>query len=211
MSIFGSNFQRPEPKNLSEPLDLSPRGESTTFLGEATDAMKEPDEPAPTVRSAFTSEPRPITQTSAPTPPEKCVNVIAAGAKWKGTLTVEDSVRVDGNFAGEIHAKGTVHVAEGAILDAKVRSSFVVIAGTFQGEIRCEQRVEFLPHSRVNGEVITKSLSVHEGATFDGRVQMTEVEAPRAARASAGAAATAESEAAIEERRAAPTRNGRSS
>ena len=110
---------------------------------------------------------------SGPTPPDKCTNVIASGAKWQGTLTVEDSVRIDGTFSGEIEAKGTVHVADGAQVDAKVRAAYVVISGEFRGEIRCDQRTELLPRSRVTGEVITKVLSVHEGATLDGKVQMS--------------------------------------
>ena len=85
--------------------------------------------------------------------------MVAAGAKWKGTLTVDDSVRVDGNFSGEIQSKATVHIAEGAQVDAKIRAAFVVVAGNFRGEVRCDQRVDLLPRSRVNGEVITKILS----------------------------------------------------
>ena len=110
---------------------------------------------------------------AGPTPPDRCANVIAAGAKWQGTLTVDDSVRIEGNFSGEIRSKGTVHVSEGAQVDAKVRAGFVVVSGNFRGEIRCEQRVDLMPRSRVTGEVITKVLSVHEGAILDGRVQMT--------------------------------------
>jgi cytoskeletal protein CcmA (bactofilin family) len=142
--------------------------------------LAEPADSASRVPNAYSSE-RPTfsTSTSAglassgPTPADKCANVIAAGAKWNGTLTVEDSVRVDGIFAGEIDTKGTVHVAEGAQVDAKLRAGYVVISGEFRGEIRCEQRVDLMPRSRVNGEVITKVLSVHEGATLDGSVNMS--------------------------------------
>ncbi len=126
----------------------------------------------------------PAAPNSGPTPAEKCTNVIAAGAKWQGTLNVEDSVRIDGTFTGEIDAKGTLHVAEGAQVDAKVRASYVVISGEFRGEIRCEQRVDLMPRSRVSGEVITKILSVHEGATLDGNVKMsngTDIDARRTA------------------------------
>jgi len=122
------------------------------------------------------------TTATGPTPPDKCENVLAVGAKWKGTLTVDTSVRVDGNFSGQIESKATVHVAEGALVDAKIRAAFVVISGTFRGEIRCDQRVDLLPHSRVEAEVITKVLIVEEGAVFDGHVQMTQGESSRTAR-----------------------------
>ncbi len=110
---------------------------------------------------------------SAPTPPEKCVNVIAAGSRWKGSLNISDSVRVDGQLSGDIEAKGTVHIAEGAMVEAKVKAAFVVICGSFKGEVRCLERLELLPKSKVQGELVTKVLNVHEGATIDGSIRMS--------------------------------------
>ena len=170
MSFFNQNAPRPDQKG---PETERPARPDTSFLGD-TNLLSGRPEPAP--KPAFASEPRPANTTggaAGATAPEKCSNVIAAGAKWQGSLVVEDSVRIDGVFSGEIQAKGTVHVADGAQVDAKVRGAFVVISGNFRGEIRCDQKVELLPRSRVNGEVITRILSVQEGAILDGRVQMT--------------------------------------
>jgi cytoskeletal protein CcmA (bactofilin family) len=110
---------------------------------------------------------------SGPTPPEGCASVVASGSTWKGTLTVDSSVRVDGQLNGEINAKDTVHIAEGAKVDAKIQAAYVVVAGTFQGQMRCKERLELLPKSRVRGEITAKLLTVHEGAFIDGHVQMT--------------------------------------
>jgi cytoskeletal protein CcmA (bactofilin family) len=184
MSFFGGNSSRPASGREEE--DRGPTGE-TTFLGDAS--ALPPRAPAP-ARNLLDNEPKqdaglpprssgmPSSASSAPspagpTPPDRCANVIAAGAKWQGTLNVDDSVRIEGQFSGEVRAKGTVHVSEGAQVDAKIRALFVVVSGNVRGEIRCEQRVDLLPRSRVNGQVITKVLSVHEGALLDGSVQMT--------------------------------------
>lgn len=164
MSFFGNN-NRPDLKANAETSERA-RISEAKFLGEVGQLGNDPAPPA------FSSESRSLGSTG-PTPPDKCTNIVAAGAKWKGTLTVDDSVRVDGIFTGEIHSKATVHVAEGAQVDAKIKAAFVVVAGSFQGEIRCDQRTDLLPRSRVNGEIITKVFTVHEGATFDGTVQMT--------------------------------------
>ncbi len=171
MSVFRNN--PPAPRGQSDSGDRPARSESN-FLTDPNPSMSNLQEPPKTFGATVSSSPDPrLSGQAGPTPPERCTNVIAAGAKWKGTLTVEDSVRVDGIFSGEVQSKGTVHVAEGAQMDAKIRAAYVVVAGTFSGEIRCDQRVDLLPRSRVSGEVITKILSVHEGATLDGRVQMT--------------------------------------
>jgi cytoskeletal protein CcmA (bactofilin family) len=165
VSFFGSNT-RPDLKSGAELGERGSRGSDTRFLGEVH--TPDPDLSAPT----FVGDTR-VQPSQAPTPPERCTNVIAAGARWKGNLKVDDSVRIDGHFTGEIDAKGTVQIAEGADVDAKIHAGFVVVSGGFKGEIKCDQRVELMPRSRVSGEIITKVLSIHEGATLDGGVQMT--------------------------------------
>jgi cytoskeletal protein CcmA (bactofilin family) len=163
------------PQNQDRSIRPDREALEAAFSGDISEPA-EPPQRAPSTyeRPSFAaSAVSPLTSSQGPTPADKCTNVIAAGARWQGTLTVEDSVRVDGTFSGEIDAKGTVHVAEGAQVDAKVRAGYVVINGDFRGEIRCEQRVDLMPRSRVNGEVITKILSVHEGATLDGSVKMS--------------------------------------
>jgi cytoskeletal protein CcmA (bactofilin family) len=161
LSFFG-NSSRPD---LKATADYGERGVSDTrYLGEVSAS----DSPA---APSFASDR--LQPNSAPTPPERCTNVVATGAKWKGSLKVDDSVRVDGTFSGEIDTKGTVHVSEGADIDAKIHAAFVVIAGNFKGEVRCDQRTELMPRGKVSGEIITKILSIHEGAILDGSVHMT--------------------------------------
>ncbi len=169
MSFFGSNTRpdiKPGAELTDRDRDRGLRGSDTRFLGEVSTGDNDLTTPS------FVGDAR-VQPSAAPTPPERCTNVIATGARWKGTLKVDDSVRIDGHFSGEIDAKGTVQIAEGADVDAKVHAAFVVISGSFKGEIKCDQRVELMPRSKVSGEIITKILSIHEGATLDGGVQMT--------------------------------------
>jgi cytoskeletal protein CcmA (bactofilin family) len=162
LSFFG-NSNRPD---LKVSGDMGERGVSDArYLGEVSGS--ESDLSAPSFGGDR------LQPGSAPTPPERCTNIVATGAKWKGTLKVDDSVRIDGTFSGEVDTKGTVHVSEGADVDAKIHATFVIVSGSFKGEIRCDQRTELMPRGRVAGEIITKALSIHEGATLDGSVQMT--------------------------------------
>ena len=116
----------------------------------------------------------PADQAAKPTatPPEQCSSVVSAGSTWQGTLKLDGSVRVEGHLSGEIEARDTVHVAESAHVDAKVNASFVVIAGQFQGQVQCSERLELMPSSRITGELTTKSLVIHEGAFIDGQIHM---------------------------------------
>lgn len=106
-------------------------------------------------------------------PVDEQSSVCSQNANWQGTLKIEGSVRVNGQLSGEIEARDTVFVAESARVDAKVRANSVIIAGSFQGQVYCSERLEILPTGRVTGEVTTRSLVVHEGAFAEGQVHMT--------------------------------------
>lgn len=112
------------------------------------------------------------TPKGSPTPPENCASVISAGSAWQGSLKIDGSVRIEGRLSGEIETQETVHVMEGAQVDANVSAAFVVIAGTFQGQVDCSERLELMPKSRTKGELTTKLLTVHEGAFIDGQLHM---------------------------------------
>jgi len=105
---------------------------------------------------------------------DNCSTVLSNGTAWQGNLKTQGSVRVEGQFSGEIDATDTVYVAEGAQVDAKIRAAFVVLAGQFKGEANCGDRLEILPTGQVRAELTTKSLVVHEGAFMEGQIHMTE-------------------------------------
>jgi len=166
MSVFRNNSRPGDSDPNNRYAEMPARPESVDLLN------KEAQTPQEGARSALPPfaerETRPV-----PTEADKCANVIAAGSKWSGSLNIDDSVRIEGQLSGEVNAKGTVHIAEGARVDAKVRASFVVVSGSFKGEARCSERLELMPKSRVEGQIVTKVLNVHEGAVVDGSIQMT--------------------------------------
>jgi cytoskeletal protein CcmA (bactofilin family) len=153
---------------FSTPSEAAPQPENLLSQVRAEAAQEDVREPVAREPLTYERDSRNLA-----TPPEKCVNVVAAGAKWKGSLNIADSVRIDGQLSGDVEAKGTIHISEGAQVEAKIRAAYVVICGSFQGEVRCSERLELLPKSKVSGEIVTKVLNVHEGAVVDGSIRMS--------------------------------------
>jgi cytoskeletal protein CcmA (bactofilin family) len=106
--------------------------------------------------------------------PEDCSSIIGAGSVWQGNFSTDGSVRLDGKVSGEVKAAGTVHITDGAQVNATVQARFVVVAGSFDGQLYCSERLELLPSSRVKGSITTPQISVGEGAFIDGEIHMVE-------------------------------------
>lgn len=99
-------------------------------------------------------------------------SVIDQYSNFDGTYNSARDVRVEGQVKGTIVCKGTLHVAQGATVKASVEAEAISVAGEMEGEINCRGRLELLQTGRVKGHISTQSLVIHEGAVYDGDLEM---------------------------------------
>ncbi|HUF53943.1 MAG TPA: polymer-forming cytoskeletal protein [Dehalococcoidia bacterium] len=102
-------------------------------------------------------------------------SVIGAESAWNGNFSTDGNIRIDGNVLGEVKATGTVFINNGADVKATVYGKYVIIAGSFDGNLYCSERLELQPESRIKGIIHTKALAVGEGAFIDGEIHMGDV------------------------------------
>lgn len=99
-------------------------------------------------------------------------SVIDQYSNFDGTYNSARDLRVEGQVTGTIVCKGTLHVAQGATVKASVEAEAISVAGELEGEISCRGRMELLQTGRVKGEISTQSLVIHEGAVYEGDLEM---------------------------------------
>ncbi len=94
--------------------------------------------------------------------------VIGPDAKFKGELAFEKSVRVLGQFEGQISTKGTLEVANGASVQADVEAGNVSVEGEIKGNLAASDLIELKDSARIQGDIRCERLVVSEGASFVG-------------------------------------------
>ncbi|MCY3760871.1 MAG: polymer-forming cytoskeletal protein [Gemmatimonadetes bacterium] len=97
--------------------------------------------------------------------------IIGSGTLFEGTMKVDNSVRVDGTFKGELSCSGALTISQSGEAYAQIEGVEVYINGIVKGTIRAE-KVRLDSQARFVGEVHTSSLSVSEGAVFHGNCVM---------------------------------------
>ena len=95
-----------------------------------------------------------------------------AGSKMSGELRFEDTFRIDGRFDGRIDAAGDLIVGEGGEVDAEITARRVFISGTVRGVVRALERLEITAIGKAFADLRTPSLSIEEGAFFEGSCTM---------------------------------------
>lgn len=107
--------------------------------------------------------------------PEKKEEVnafLGEGTEFKGLLSFEGTVRIDGKFEGEVVSKDTLIVGENAVLSAEVSVGTIVVRGKVTGNIATTKKIEVRSKGEIIGNIKTPLLFVEEGAILDGRCEM---------------------------------------
>ena len=98
---------------------------------------------------------------------------LGSDALFKGTLSFEGTVRIDGKFEGRVNTSDTLVVGETGDLEADIEAGTVICRGKMRGTIVASKKVEMHPSSKIVGDVQTPALSIELGAVLDGNCNMT--------------------------------------
>ena len=97
---------------------------------------------------------------------------VGKGVVFKGTITYNGTVRIDGTLDGEIHTDGILLVGEEAVITAKVTAGTIVCKGKITGDIHARDKMKLRAPAIINGGVTTPMLSIEEGVLINGTLEM---------------------------------------
>lgn len=109
-------------------------------------------------------------------PSEEIVAFLGKGTEFKGMITYEGTIRIDGKVEGEIITQGTLIVGESAVIQAEISAGTIICGGQITGNIQAHQKVHLLPKAVLSGSVTTPNLVIEEGVSFNGRCEMHRTE-----------------------------------
>jgi len=97
---------------------------------------------------------------------------IDQGSEFEGKLSFKDTVRIDGNFSGEISSDNTLIVGESGQIQATIHSVCVVISGLVEGDVHASEEIILHKTAVVNGNLEAPAIMMEEGAQLNGNVKM---------------------------------------
>jgi cytoskeletal protein CcmA (bactofilin family) len=99
---------------------------------------------------------------------------VGKGVSFKGVISYNGTVRIDGTLDGEIHTEGILLVGEDAVLTAKITAGTVVCKGKITGDISAREKVKLRAPAVVNAGVKAPLISMEEGVVFNGTLEMSQ-------------------------------------
>ena len=98
--------------------------------------------------------------------------IIGEESEVKGTLHSQGSIRIEGNFEGEVISQGEVYLGANSHVKANVFGQKVIIAGEVHGNVEAVKGLKITKTGKVYGDITGDRLIVEEGGIYKGKVNM---------------------------------------
>lgn len=100
--------------------------------------------------------------------------ILDVDASMQGNLIFKDPVNlcISGNFEGTLDTKGTLLISDRAVVKANIKGENIIIAGKVTGEVVVKKDLKLVSTAQMIGDIKTPSLSIDEGAVFQGNCEM---------------------------------------
>ena len=144
---------------------------------------------APPFSSPAMSAPPPAAATpSATADPAKKVSVLGKTLVFKGELSADEDIILQGRVEGSIHHTQSVTIGVDGVVIGDTHARSIVVEGTVEGDLRGVVSVLIASTATVRGNIAAPRVGIMEGANFNGSVDMSSPVA--AVRGSEGVART---------------------
>lgn len=148
----------------------------------APDRRIQPQSPSPgpsfsTPTASFsTSAPSAAPQPAAPAvgaDAAKKVSVLGKTLVFKGELSADEDIILQGRVEGSIHHTQSVTIGVDGVVVGDTHARSIVVEGTVEGDLRGVVSVLIAATATVRGNISAPRVGIMEGANFNGSVDMS--------------------------------------
>jgi cytoskeletal protein CcmA (bactofilin family) len=101
------------------------------------------------------------------------MTTIGASLLITGEITSHEDITIHGRVQGQIRMEeGCLLVAPNGSVDADIEGARVTIQGTLAGNVAAAERIELTSTADVSGILTTCAVVMHDGATFNGLIDV---------------------------------------
>ncbi len=100
-------------------------------------------------------------------------SVIGEGSSFEGKFYISGSLKVNGNFEGEIKTEETLIIGPTGKVKTNILAREVIMSGALLGNIEASERVRLIENGKMLGNIKTPILQISEGVVYKGNVNIT--------------------------------------
>ncbi len=100
-------------------------------------------------------------------------SVLGPTLKFKGELTAQEDLLIRGQVEGSIKHSSNLKVGKEGKIKARVDAEYIEVHGEVEGDLTGSKSVVVKDSANVSGNIYSPSVSLYEGAKFNGKIDMS--------------------------------------
>ncbi len=104
---------------------------------------------------------------------KKKSSILGPTLKFKGELTANEDLVVQGQIEGSIKHTSNLTIGQEGKVKANIEAEHVSIEGEVHGDIGGDTSVVVKESANVEGNIYSPTVTLREGATFNGKIDMS--------------------------------------
>jgi cytoskeletal protein CcmA (bactofilin family) len=98
---------------------------------------------------------------------------IGPSIRITGDISSEEPLLIDGTIVGSIKMTGqSITVSESGTIEADVVAHTITVKGNVVGSLNATERIVVQQSARIDGDISSPSLTVQDGATIHGKLEI---------------------------------------
>jgi cytoskeletal protein CcmA (bactofilin family) len=160
MSVFNNQVDRGNPPPPPDRRIVPPAPQHT-----ASASFSIPPGGAPQAQASAAAA-------AAPQDASRKVSVLGKTLVFKGELSADEDIILQGRVEGSIHHTQSVTVGIDGVVIGDTHARSIVVEGTVEGDLRGVVSVLIAATAKVRGNISAPRVGIMEGANFNGSVDM---------------------------------------
>jgi len=107
-------------------------------------------------------------------------SVLGPTLKFKGELTADEDLLIQGQIEGSINHTSKLTIGREGKLKANVKAEFINVEGQVNGDLAGSTSVVVKESANVTGNIYSPVVTLREGSTFNGKIDMSGKDQPKA-------------------------------
>ena len=98
--------------------------------------------------------------------------VISHDVDITGDIKTSGNIQFDGSLKGNLEAVGVASFGKTTKVEGNIKAESVVIAGIVKGNVIASDRLDMKGTAKIEGDIRSKRLTVEDGVSFNGKVEV---------------------------------------
>lgn len=104
---------------------------------------------------------------------ENKLSILGPTLSFKGELIANENLLIQGKVEGSIRHSSNLTIGPDGKVAADVQAEYIEVEGQVRGDLKGNKSVVVRHSADVEGNIYSPSVSVHEGSTFNGKIDMS--------------------------------------